>query len=49
MLLRDWRVEPLLDEGESIEQWKERVLQASLIFTLSIRPVPIRFVRRVHL
>ena len=46
MLLRDWKVEPLLNEGETVDQWKDRVLQASLIFTLSIRDVPVRFVRR---
>ena len=46
MLLRDWKVEPLLNAGETVDQWKDRVLQASLIFTLSIRDVPVRFVRR---
>ena len=46
MLLREWRVEPLLNNGETVEQWKKRVLQAEMIFTLSIRHVPIRFIRR---
>ncbi|KAJ3550511.1 hypothetical protein NM688_g5063 [Phlebia brevispora] len=49
VLLRDWKVEPLLNEGESVEEWKERVLQASLIFTLSIRAVPVKFIRRPRL
>ncbi|KAL0570941.1 hypothetical protein V5O48_011025 [Marasmius crinis-equi] len=46
MLLRDWKVEPVLAPGESPKEWKERVLVPSLMFTLSVRDVPVRFVRR---
>lgn len=46
LLLRDWKVEPLLNDGETNEQWKERVMQAKLMLTLGVRKVPIRFIRR---
>ena len=45
-LLRDWRVEIVLESGETREGWRERVLQAELITTLAVGPVPIRLVRR---
>ncbi|KAL0568976.1 hypothetical protein V5O48_012994 [Marasmius crinis-equi] len=46
MLLRDWKVEPLLASGESVGGWKGRVLNANLGLTLSAGEVPVRFVRR---
>jgi len=48
MLLRDWKVEPLLSPGETREQWKARVLDAELILTLTVSKVPLRFVKRVR-
>ncbi|KAH6873723.1 cytochrome P450 [Coprinopsis sp. MPI-PUGE-AT-0042] len=46
LFLRDWKVEPLLKAGETVEQWKDRVIDAELFATLGIKAVPLRFVRR---
>ncbi|KAG6898860.1 hypothetical protein C0993_003485, partial [Termitomyces sp. T159_Od127] len=46
MLLRDWIVEPLLENGENKEVWRERVLDAHLVLTLGVTDVPLRFTRR---
>lgn len=46
-LLRDYSVEPLLKDGESMEHWKERVLGRTTVkLTLSIVEAPLRFKRR---
>ncbi|KAG1739195.1 cytochrome P450 [Suillus paluster] len=53
LLLRDWRVEPLLSvnvstgEKETTEEWRARVMQAKMNFTMGIRDVPLTFVKRV--
>ncbi|KXN80680.1 Cytochrome P450 4d8, partial [Leucoagaricus sp. SymC.cos] len=46
LLLRDWRVEPLLSAGETREQWGERVLDAEFKITLGVASMPIRLTRR---
>lgn len=46
LLLRDWKVEPLLRPGETREEWRERVLTAQLVLTLTVGPMPLRFVKR---
>lgn len=46
LFLRDWKVEPLLNAGETVEQWRERVIDAELFITLGIKAVPLRFTRR---
>ncbi|KAF9448129.1 cytochrome P450 [Macrolepiota fuliginosa MF-IS2] len=46
MLMREWRVEPLLSVGETKEQWRERVLDAELVITLGVSDMPVRFVKR---
>ncbi|KAJ3761578.1 cytochrome P450 [Lentinula raphanica] len=46
MLLRDWKVMPKLNPGESQEQWRDRVLDANLVLTLGVRDVPLIFVPR---
>ncbi|KAE9404988.1 cytochrome P450 [Gymnopus androsaceus JB14] len=46
MLLRDWKVTPKLNEGESQEEWKTRVLDAKIVLTLGVRDVPLTFVKR---
>ncbi|KAF9258180.1 cytochrome P450 [Marasmius fiardii PR-910] len=46
MFLRDWKVEPLLRPDEAVEGWKHRVLDAGIGFTLAIKDVPLRLVRR---
>ncbi|KAG6829040.1 hypothetical protein H0H87_012773, partial [Tephrocybe sp. NHM501043] len=48
MLLRDWRVEPMLKEGETKEAWQERVLDAHLVLTLGVADVPLRFTKRIR-
>ncbi|TFK68804.1 cytochrome P450 [Pluteus cervinus] len=45
-LLRDWKVEPVLKLGETMEEWKKRVLDAKFVITLAVKDVPVRFVRR---
>jgi len=44
--LRDWKVEPALRPGETPEAWRDRVLDASIILTLGVQDVPVRFLRR---
>lgn len=46
MLLRDFKVEIVLNPGETREQWRERILQATIVMTLSVGSVPIRLVKR---
>ncbi|KIK52839.1 hypothetical protein GYMLUDRAFT_49677 [Collybiopsis luxurians FD-317 M1] len=46
MLLRDWKVIPRVDGGESEEEWGERVLQGRIIMSLGVRDVPVTFIRR---
>ncbi|CAK5261847.1 unnamed protein product [Mycena citricolor] len=48
LLIRDWKVSPLLNSDESISQWKARVLDARFGMTLRIADVPVRFERRKH-
>jgi len=46
LLLRRWKVEPLLVNGETREQWRERVLEATLALALGVADMPIRLARR---
>ncbi|KDQ31693.1 hypothetical protein PLEOSDRAFT_1061813 [Pleurotus ostreatus PC15] len=46
MLLREWRIEPILQRGETKEEWKRRVMNGRLVPVLAITEVPVRFVRR---
>lgn len=46
MLLREWRVEPILQPGETKEEWKRRIMDGRLVPTLAVAEVPVRFVRR---
>jgi len=48
-LLREWRVEPVLNEGEDAAQWRARVLDPSFLITLAFGDIPVRFVRRAQL
>ena len=45
-LLRAWHVEPLLLNGEDLEGWQERVLDAEMKITLSNNSTSLRFVPR---
>ncbi|KAH8827540.1 cytochrome P450 [Flagelloscypha sp. PMI_526] len=46
LLLRDWRVEPKLNQGETKEQWKARVIKGKLVMTLGIQDIPVVLYRR---
>jgi len=46
LLLRVWRVEVVLEKGESLQQWRERILVAKVDITLGVRPTPVRLIRR---
>jgi len=48
LLLRDWKVEPLLAPKETLEGWKKRVMvdKITLAITLGSERVPLRVVRR---
>jgi hypothetical protein len=46
MLLRDWRVEPLMETGESKDEWRKRVFKIKITLTLGIETVPVKFIRR---
>ncbi|KAF9269583.1 cytochrome P450 [Marasmius fiardii PR-910] len=48
MLLRDFKVEPLLQAGETKDQWKERILDGKIILTLGVLDVPVTFKRRAR-
>lgn len=45
-LLRDFKVIPVLKDGETKEQWKERVLDARIVLALGVADVPIKLVKR---
>ena len=45
-LLREWKVEVVLRDGETIEGWKERILTPQFGVTLTLGQVPVRLVRR---
>ncbi|CCM05091.1 uncharacterized protein FIBRA_07298 [Fibroporia radiculosa] len=48
MWLRDWKVEPLLKPGESVDEWTERIVDARFFLTLGIQDVPVRMKRRAQ-
>ena len=45
-LIREWRIEPELKDGETREQWRARVLEPRFVVTLAFDKVPIKLVRR---
>ncbi|KAK1232459.1 hypothetical protein PQX77_004397 [Marasmius sp. AFHP31] len=48
MVLRDFKVEPHLQDGESKEGWKNRILDGKILTTLGVLDVPITFTRRAR-
>lgn len=46
LLIRDWRIVPLLEGDETFEQWKGKVFDVTLLILLGIKNVPIKLVRR---
>ncbi|KAJ7108469.1 cytochrome P450 [Mycena epipterygia] len=45
-LLRDWKVLPILRDGESKAAWGARIMDANIVLTLGVADIPVRFVRR---
>jgi len=48
LLLRDWKVLPILRDGESKQTWAARVMDAHIVLTLGVADIPLRFERRKH-
>ncbi|KAF9482311.1 cytochrome P450 [Pholiota conissans] len=46
MLLRDYKVQPIMRPGETKEEWRKRVMDGKLVLTLGVKDVPVKFVRR---
>ncbi|KAF9481644.1 cytochrome P450 [Pholiota conissans] len=46
MLLRQFKMEPILRSNETKEMWRERVMDAKLGLSLRVQDVPVRFIRR---
>ena len=46
MLLRDWRVEPLMKTGESKDEWRKRAFEVKLALAFGIEAVAVKLVRR---
>ncbi|KAG6850123.1 hypothetical protein H0H93_000745 [Arthromyces matolae] len=44
MLLRDYKVEPILKDGETKEEWRKRVLDGRIVLTLGVADVGLRVV-----
>ncbi|KAH9963634.1 cytochrome P450 [Russula dissimulans] len=47
-LVRDWIIEPIMNPGETGEQWRERMMQAEIMITLKVKPLPVRLKRRAR-
>jgi hypothetical protein len=41
-----WRIEPILDEGETPQGWRRRVMVADVMMSLGVGKVPVRLVAR---
>jgi hypothetical protein len=48
LLVRDWIIEPVMNPGETGEQWRERVMQADVALTLTVKPLSVRLKRRAR-
>ncbi|KAK7034559.1 hypothetical protein VNI00_012406 [Paramarasmius palmivorus] len=46
LLLRDWRISPLLRNGEAEDDWKSRCLVPKFSLTLCVANIGVRFTRR---
>ncbi|KAF7360365.1 hypothetical protein MVEN_00766200 [Mycena venus] len=46
LLLRDWKVLPVLCNGETKEAWGARMMDANIVLTLGVHDIPLRFERR---
>ncbi|KAJ7185586.1 cytochrome P450 [Mycena filopes] len=48
LLLRDWKISPILRDGESQQAWAKRVMSAQIVLTLGVDDAPLRFERRKY-
>ncbi|KDQ59781.1 hypothetical protein JAAARDRAFT_632566 [Jaapia argillacea MUCL 33604] len=46
LLLQQWKIEIVLNDGETRPQWRERVMKGSAVMSLGVGKVPVRLVRR---
>jgi len=48
LILRDWKVEPILEAGEDLKGWRKRVLDDDVTLTITLGPskVPLKLTRR---
>ncbi|TFK37019.1 cytochrome P450 [Crucibulum laeve] len=46
MLLRDWKIEPLVKKGMTEESWRRKLYDVKVMVTLSLDEVPLRLTRR---
>jgi hypothetical protein len=44
--LKDWRIEIILQTGETREQWRERVMVSETKMTMGVGDIPVRLIRR---
>ncbi|KAJ7631223.1 cytochrome P450 [Roridomyces roridus] len=47
LLLKDWKLEIVLNEGETRSQWRSRVMQPKVNMTFGVGDMPIRLVKRI--
>ena len=45
-LLRDWKVDVVMEKGETREQFRKRAMRATAFMTLRVDDFPIRLTRR---
>ncbi|KAJ7033726.1 cytochrome P450 [Mycena alexandri] len=46
LFLRDWKVLPILRDGETTEEWGARIMDGRIVITLGAADIPVRLVRR---
>ncbi|EIM82087.1 cytochrome P450 [Stereum hirsutum FP-91666 SS1] len=47
-LLREWKVDVVLNKGESRAQWRKRVMTEVTTMSLGVGPVPVKLIRRAR-
>ncbi|KAI9509037.1 cytochrome P450 [Russula earlei] len=48
LIVRDWIIEPIMNPGETGEEWRERVMQTHTAVTLTVKHFPVRLRRRAR-
>jgi cytochrome P450 len=49
MFLKDWKLDVILLDGETREQWRDRVMIGKMMLVLEIGSLPIKMTRRAPL